>query len=308
MIQRAQGALLGLVTGDALGSLVEFMNPQQIREKYPEGLRDIVGGGVYNTLAGQPTDDSEMAITLARSLIEKQGFFSDEVYQAYQEWLKSKPFDVGITISAALNGQMDFQSQGNGALMRVAPIGIFGVNYPLDQVAEWAESDGSLTHPHPICLQVNQLFAMAISYAVKNQTTAKELYDQIAHWAHEQEMLPAIIQVIEEAVAQPPQDYLSQMGWVLIAFQNALFQLLHAPNLVEGVVSTIKRGGDTDTNAAITGALLGALYGKSAIPEQWEKTVLTCRPQEGGAGVFRPRPRQYWAVDLLDVAKKLIAK
>jgi ADP-ribosylglycohydrolase len=56
------------------------------------------------------------------------------------------------------------------------------------------------------------------------------------------------------------------MGWVLIALQNAFWQLLHAATLEEGVIDTISRGGDTDTTAAIAGALLGAVHGRQAIP------------------------------------------
>ena len=61
------------------------------------------------------------------------------------------------------------------------------------------------------------------------------------------------------AADSPPDDYVDKMGWVLIAFRNALWQLLHAENVEEGIVDTIMRGGDTDTNAAICGALLGAV-------------------------------------------------
>jgi len=71
-------------------------------------------------------------------------------------------------------------------------------------------------------------------------------------------------------------------------------------------VDTVMRGGDTDTNAAITGALLGAVYGLSAIPERWVRTVLECRPEEGRPGVERPRPQEYWPVDALDLAVSLL--
>jgi len=75
----------------------------------------------------------------------------------------------------------------------------------------------------------------------------------------------------------PPADYIHHQGWVLIAFHNALWQLLHAPILEEGHHARW----DTDTNAAICGALLGALYGRNAIPDQWVNSVLNCRPAAG---------------------------
>lgn len=63
MYSKAQGVLLGQVAGDSLGSLVEFQSPEAIWRKYPDGLRELAAGGTFNTLPGQPTDDSEMALS-----------------------------------------------------------------------------------------------------------------------------------------------------------------------------------------------------------------------------------------------------
>ena len=61
-LSRAQGCLLGQLAGDSLGSLVEFRSPQEIRRKYPNGVRELEDGGTWGTIAGQPTDDSEMGL------------------------------------------------------------------------------------------------------------------------------------------------------------------------------------------------------------------------------------------------------
>jgi hypothetical protein len=66
------------------------------------------------------------------------------------------------------------------------------------------------------------------------------------------------------------------------------------------------RGGDTDTNAAITGALLGAVYGLGAIPAQWRDTLLNCRPDVGRPHVRHPRPECFWPVDALHIAQRLV--
>ena len=89
-----------------------------------------------------------------------------------------------------------------------------------------------------------------------------------------------------------------------IALQNAFHELLHAPSLEEGVVATVRRGGDTDTNAAIAGALLGAVHGREAVPAQWRSMVLSCRPLPPRAR--RPRPRAYWPVDVMEIAERLL--
>jgi ADP-ribosylglycohydrolase len=93
-------------------------------------------------------------------------------------------------------------------------------------------------------------------------------------------------------------------GWVRIALQNAFHELLHAASLEEGVVRTVRRGGDTDTNAAIAGALLGAVHGRAAIPAQWRSAVLSCRPHV--LRTRRPRPMAYWPVFALELAERLL--
>jgi ADP-ribosylglycohydrolase len=116
-----------------------------------------------------------------------------------------------------------------------------------------------------------------------------------------------LTKAIDDASESPPADYLHQQGWVVIAFQNALWQLLHAASLEDGVVDTVMRGGDTDTNAAIAGALLGAVYGHSAIPAQWVDKLLSCRPEAGRPNVRHPRPECFWPVDVLKMARYLVA-
>ncbi len=303
---RAQGCLLGQLAGDALGSLVEFQPHEEIRQRYPEGVRELAAGGTWDTLAGQPTDDSEMALLLARMLV-KTGFYDPQAaLKEYRYWLDSHPFDCGTTISGALRGILNPQSQANGAMMRISPLGIFGAKHELSHVAEWAVQDAALTHPHPLCQQANALFAMGIAHGIASGCTPKDLYEKMQEWAQQMPLEPALQKVLEEAALAPPKDYLRHQGWVLIAFQNALWQMLHAPSLEEAVVDTVMRGGDTDTNAAICGAIMGALYGLDAIPSRWSHQILNCRPQAGDPGVYRPRPECFWPVDALELAEKLL--
>lgn len=114
--------------------------------------------------------------------------------------------------------------------------------------------------------------------------------------------------VLDRAAVSPPEDFMTHQGWVLVAFQNAIWQLLHAPGFEEGVVDTVMRGGDTDTNAAICGALLGAVYGSGAVPRQWREAVLACRPQAGRPGVARPRPACFWPVDIPQLVPQLLGE
>lgn len=296
---------MGQLAGDSLGSLVEFLTPGDIRARYPNGVRDLADGGTWNTLAGQPTDDSEMALLLARLLAGSGKYVPEDALAVYKNWLRSGPFDTGATITAALEGRPNADSQSNGALMRVSPLGIFCSSRPLELAALWAEADAALTHPHPVCLQANALYVTAIARAIDSGADAEEIYGALLERAEKRPAEPELLRAVRLAGKEPPRDYVRHQGWVLIALQNALWQLLHAPGLEEGVVDTVMRGGDTDTNAAICGALLGAVHGIEAVPERWTRAVLACRPQEGKPGVRRPRPACYWPVDALDLARAL---
>ena len=303
---RAQGCLLGQLAGDSLGSLVEFQSPEEIQFNHPAGVRDLEDSETWNTIAGQPTDDSEMALALARVLVRHKIYDPTLALDAYVDWLDSDPFDSGFTTRSGLLGKRDQNSQANGAMMRISPLGIFGANYELEQVAKWACEDAALTHPHTVCQQANSLYTSAIAYAVRIGCEPQELYERLQTWAAKIPAEPTLMSAIDGAATAPPADYMHQQGWVLTAFRNALWQLLHAENLEEAVVDTVHRGGDTDTNAAICGALLGAVHGREAVPERWVDRLLNCRPKEGNPNVHQPRPECYWPVDALELAEGLI--
>lgn len=303
---RAAGCLMGQLAGDALGSLVEFRSAKAICRLYPDGPRALVAGGVWNTLAGQPTDDSEMALLLARLLADAETYDADAARERYVYWLKSRPFDCGNTIRSALRGDANEDSQANGALMRVSPLGIFMAGKDWELAASAAMRDAAITHPNPVCTQANALYVCLIAHAVAYGGSGPELYRLLPDWLDRLQAHPSLRAAVERAEHQPPADFMSHQGWVLIALQNALWQLVHAASFEDGVVDTVRRGGDTDTNAAICGALLGAVHGWNAIPEQWREAVLTCRPKAGKRGVMNPRPECFWPVDAYELALRLL--
>lgn len=304
---RAEGALMGQFAGDALGGQVEFLAPDIITARFPSGLRQIRDGGTWNTIAGQPTDDSEMALMLAASLVGHPYYSEERAMAGYRWWWRSAPFDRGLTIMAAMGGHPDETSQANGAMMRVSPLAVFGAGHCLEDTARWAIRDAALTHPHPVCLEANALYAMAIAHAIRTGPTPEELYAELLSWVGERKLDPSLEAAIRAAAVEPPQNYGEPVaGWVLVAFQNALYRLLHAESFEEGVVETVMEGYDSDTNAAICGALLGSVYGIESVPEQWRHAVLNCRPEAGSPGVHRPRPKELWPVDVLELAHRLL--
>ncbi|MCC7105656.1 MAG: ADP-ribosylglycohydrolase family protein, partial [Chloroflexi bacterium] len=335
--RRAQGCLLGQIAGDALGALVEFQPAAAIARAFPDGgPRLLAHGGPHEITAGQPTDDSELALLLARTIVAGEGFDPEAVAVAYARWYHGwthqlepcqhhwcRPFDVGSTTARALGAislsdarsgtaaqtamrAASRSSQANGALMRVSPLGIWGWQHDPRELADAARADARLTHPHPVCQEASAVFTVAIAAAIREGRTPRATYEGARAWARKHCLEAAVVQVIEHAAAEPPADYLSQQGWVLVALQNAFYQLLHAPSAEEAVVRTVRAGGDTDTNGAICGALVGAVHGRDALPVQWRRAVLTCRPMPGDQQYRRPRPAMFWPADALTLAERLL--
>lgn len=295
-LERATGCLLGQVVGDSLGSLVEFRSAREIAAAFPDGVSDLADGGVHHTIAGQPTDDSEMALTLARSLLREGGYQRDKVLDGYREWLQTRPIDIGETTERGLLGLHTTESESNGSLMRVSPIGIWAAGNP-GLAAVTARADSSLTHPNPVCMEACAAFCAAIAVAIAGSSR-----EEMVNAALNNCTGPA-----QEAIRRntPPADFRSRQGWVLTALQNAFYRLRNSASLEEALVATVACGGDTDTNAAVTGALLGASAGLQAIPSRWTYAVLACRPL-AEAGAARPRPMVYWPDDVLEIAEALL--
>ena len=185
VLARARGCLLGQPAGDALGSLVEFKTPEEIRREYPDGVHEFADGGTWNTIAGQPTDDSEMALTLARLLAEQGRYSAKEARKSCLLWLEPDPLDYRGTVLGGLMGRKDWSSQANGALMRISPPGIFGARHERERVAEWAAQDAAITHPNPVCRQAKSLFASGIALAVRTGGAPSKLYGEIVRRADE---------------------------------------------------------------------------------------------------------------------------
>jgi ADP-ribosylglycohydrolase len=303
LLSRAQGCLLGQIAGDNLGALVEFRTAAEVAARHPDGPRLLEDGGHWGILAGQPTDDSEMALALARAVVGAGTYDDGKVLEAYRAWYRSGPFDVGTTTRAALVGYLMADSQANGSLMRASPLAIFAHRARVEQAAELARRDSALTHPHSVCRDAVAAFVIATSRAIARGGEPEGAYEAALAWARSAAVAP-VTEALVRAASEAPRCDEGHIGWVLVTLQNAFHELLHAPSVEAGVVATVRRGGDTDTNGAVAGALLGAVHGRAAIPMQWRSMILSCRAHPLRAG--RPRPRSCWPVDALELAEGLL--
>ncbi|WPB86105.1 inositol monophosphatase family protein [Sediminicoccus rosea] len=318
-LDRALGCLFGQVAGDSLGSLVEFRSPAEIARRYPEGLRDLADGGTWSTLAGQPTDDSELALDLARTLAGRAAWSAEAVAAAYAGWHRSRPFDIGGTTAQALSAAAaapegnaaeaarhaaSTYSKANGALMRCAPIGLWA-RHPAEAAAA-AREDARLTHPNPMCQAASAAFTVAIATALARGDGTAMLDAAEAELRRDapEELCVALALARQ---GEGPASFTHQQGYVRIAFQNAFRHLALGTPLEGALVATVAEGGDTDTNAAICGALLGAAQGSAAVPMRWRMAIQACRPIEA-LGALQPRPPRYWPDDLPALAEALLSR
>ena len=276
--ERARGALLGLAVGDALGGPLERLSPAQIRARHDGPVREMVGGGWLSLQPGQGTDDTAMALALARAAATATGYDPLRALAGYLEWYATDPPDIGETTRAALAAGPDpgnvaaavrayerppGRSGGNGSLMRTAPLALRYLRDP-EQRAMAARTDSELTHRDAqaadACAWLCEVLATLIDG--RNPATALTPPPRLAAaWATS----------VEDAEAAA---WSSRAGLVDTTVAVAAAALRNAASFEERLVWAVNLGGDADTNGAVAGALLGAHLGETAIPERWLTPLL----------------------------------
>jgi ADP-ribosyl-[dinitrogen reductase] hydrolase len=188
MNDRAKGALLGLAVGDALGTTYEFQRIEQAA--YPtlaiRPATDVVGGGPFALAAGQITDDTQMAVCLARSLAEHGELDLEDVGRRYVAWM-GEAFDIGNQTRGSLSRLAEgdrsaglevwrgseHRAAGNGSLMRTAPIGVAYAHRKLPELLDAAMADSAITHADPRCMLACAAFDAAIAAGLNHGREAQ---------------------------------------------------------------------------------------------------------------------------------------
>ena len=272
---RFMGTLAGLVVGESLGAPYEFKKAGTFVP-----MKEIIGGGKWD--AGEPTDDVELTLALLR-VVSRGSLDLTAVGQNYLKWFNNKPKDVGnLTQSALLNlraGDPPTQSgalawedsgrkaAGNGSVMCCAPIGLLHFKH-LDNLAEDAAQVSKITHYDPRC--VGGCVAVATCIALLIRGEHDEAISRAASAGGE--FSDDVRAVIERGANKKPEQLNvdgDDLGYVLVSLELAFSALASATSFEEGLLAVVARGGDTDTNGCIAGALLGAKFGKAAIPDRW---------------------------------------
>ncbi len=267
LVSRAQGAYLGLAVGDALGATVEFMTPREIQSQYGEH-KDITGGGWLKLKPGQVTDDTEMSLALGDAIVNAGGVNALSICQAFDDWLRTKPVDVGNTVRRGVvrfrthgtpRGEVDEFDAGNGAVMRMFPVILASLGADRVTVARAAEVQAHVTHNAPLADAGMMAVAHMTQRALLNPD--KAFADMLAT-AHELGVRSKKY-IFTKKREENPSGFLPDT-------LRAVFQSFSRTDGFEAaLIEVVNRGGDADTTGAILGMIAGALYGKAAIPKRW---------------------------------------
>jgi ADP-ribosyl-[dinitrogen reductase] hydrolase len=280
---RFRGCLLGLAVGDAVGTTVEFKPRGSFRL-----VTDMVGGGPFGLKPGQWTDDTSMALCLAESLIEKQGFDARDQIERYVRWYRDGHlsstgafFDIGNATASALHrfestgdpfsGSTDPHSAGNGSIMRLAPVPMFF--YPNAEEAVLNASDSSrTTHGADECLDACSLYAYMLVKTLDGKPK-----DNILFGADNAVLMrvlsPKIHAIAAGEYRNKPEDDIRGSGYVVESLEAALWCFHNTDNFRDAILKAANLGDDADTTAAVCGQIAGAYYGASGIPADWLDTL-----------------------------------
>ena len=288
-----EGSILGAVVGDALGVPGEFMERDELKRT---PIHDMIGGGAHQQPAGTWSDDTSMTLCTIDSLIEAGINYEDLMYR-FADWLwsatntaRDEVFDVGGATKHAIFrymkktpalecGELAENTCGNGSLMRIMPtilylIGQYGSLELNDQTAEIIHNTSKCTHAHLRCQMACGIYASivfqmchdsnlnhAVMYGIQSALSYYKEKSEFSPVYHDFTTLPEIKGWSEDKVYST--------GYVLHTLQAALWCLLTTSGYSECVLKAVNLGRDTDTTAAVAGALAGLWYGINEIPQDW---------------------------------------
>jgi len=272
---RALGAFVGLAVGDALGAPVEF----KVRDTFPE-ISEMLTGGYFNLPAGAWTDDTAMALCLADSLNFSPDFDAEDLLDRFIRWIDlhentsiGKCIGVGQNTLTVLGNYrrtkqiiapfIKGRSDGNGALMRVAPVAV----RHFDNIAKAraiAAKQSRTTHSSVLSEQIC-IAMMDILIGLISGISWSEAIGQIT--SHK--VAAEIDLIFQGSWKHKDRDNISSSGYVVDTFEAALWAVETTSTFENALIVAVNLGHDADTVGAVAGQLAGARYGYDAIPNRW---------------------------------------
>lgn len=292
--------LWGLHAGDSLGAPWEFLPPMPAWNAKTE----IVGGGKFNWAPGEATDDTDLMLAVMRSLKSAQEISFDILKTEMLAWMASNPPDIGNTTIKGLQNlkagkalrdcgfvNNDDKAQGNGSIMRVAPLALLHENavgtYSTDKtygLREIIVTQCKMTHGHQLCVDTDLIFIAAVKAALAGKSK-QDIFEAALDEAVKTNA--SIYQKLKE-IPTTSWENLATSGFCGDTLCAGLWAVLKYDNLEEALVSVVNRGDDSDSCGAVAGVLCGAFYGSQAIPKRWlEKLEFRAEIQQQVAAFLR---------------------
>ncbi len=298
---RFRGCLLGLATGDALGTALEFQPPGTF-----EPIDDMIGRGPFGLQPGQWTDDTSMALCLAASLIESGGFDPLDQMKRYVRWFREgymsstgECFDIGNTTQDALSyferfgdpfaGSTNPNAAGNGSLMRLAPVPMRYARNPWEAIDRSAESSRT-THGATECVDACRYFAGLLVGALKGvdkETLLSPRYCPVEGLWERSPLARKIDEIAAGSFKRKEPPDIRGTGYVVDTLEAVLWAFHNSDDFRDGALKVVNLGDDADTTGAIYGQIAGAHYGVEAIPSEWREKLTM------GAGIELTADRLY---------------
>lgn len=283
---RNTATLVGLAVGDALGASVDYLTADDVEERFPQGVREILGGGPFDRGKGQPGASTQVAMIVADSLASGSGRFNlDEICWKLVEWLETSPKDLSPTMKSALqnlraadppsqSGAVAWEDLGrersadNAGLALCLPLALTSLQ-PTERLVDNVVKLSRATHYDPRCVGSAIALVTAIGGLVRGEEDFIERA-ALAGAPHHDDVRA----VIERSQARPPAALRidgPDRSNVLTTLEVAFSAVTFAGTFEDGLAEVVSRGGDADVNGSIAGALLGARFGINGIPERWTK-------------------------------------
>ncbi|MFF4019122.1 ADP-ribosylglycohydrolase family protein [Streptomyces sp. NPDC001843] len=307
-VERAVGSVVGSAVGDALGAPFEFGPEGAFSARFPRSGQggEMCGGGGWDP--GEATDDTQMAVLTAESLLERGGLDPPDVFRRFRRWAAADPKDIGLQteavlgsgdpwdLAAALHFQSSQRAAGNGALMRAAPSAVRFATLGRQATMDAARRLSALTHGDRAAWEGTAVFHDLVRAAVDGGDPLAAVPETLraVHPDHRERYAVVL------APDWHPDLATEFNGAVWPCLGSAVWALRTTSSYEEAVRAAVDLGGDTDTVAAVTGGLAGAVYGIRAVPARWTEALHV--PLPGFGRVLRAAELARLAGGLLEAA------